>query len=50
MQPLEGLPKLNIYIYFKKNIQVVTQSDHHKKMNEYVEKYSYLSTKRKAQK
>ena len=48
MQPLEGLPKLNIFL--KKIFQVVTQSDRNKKMNEYVEKYSYLSTKRKAQK
>ena len=31
-------------------MQVVIRSDPHKKMKEYMEKYSYLSTKRTAQK
>ena len=31
-------------------MQVVIGSDPHKKMNEYMEKYSYISTKRTAQK
>ena len=31
-------------------MQVVIRSDPHKNMNEYMEKYSYLSTKRTAQK
>ena len=31
-------------------MQVVIWSDPHKKMNEYMEKYRYLSTKRTAQK
>ena len=31
-------------------MRVVIRSDPHKKMNEYVEKNSYLSTKRTAQK
>ena len=31
-------------------MQVVIRSDPHKKMNEYMENYNYLSTKRTAQK
>ena len=31
-------------------MQVVIRFDPHQKMNEYMEKYSYLSTKRTAQK
>ena len=31
-------------------MQVVIRSDPHQKVNEYMEKYSYLSTKRTAQK
>ena len=41
------LPKLNNF--FKKNMQVVIRSDPHNKMNEYMEKYNYQSTKRTAQ-
>ena len=48
LQLLKGLPKLNNLK--KKKMRVVIRSDPHKKMNEYVEKYSYLSTKRTAQK